>query len=152
MRLGELLTISAAGWRPVYQWEAAMPIQIDERHLTIAGFLITWLVGVFSGGIIYGRLSAKVDKHDQVLFTPEGELRVLTYAAHDHMSESCNERRDIRISHVIAANEDLKEDIAKLSDTVQREMKLLSDALHKMALTQAEDRSSDAARRREGKN
>ncbi|KGO33221.1 hypothetical protein JT06_15920 [Desulfobulbus sp. Tol-SR] len=124
-------------------------MQIEEKHLTIAGFILTWLVGVFSGGIIYGRISAKVDKHDQVLFSPEGELRVLTYAAHDHMSESCNERRDIRISHVIAANEELKEDIQKLSDTVTREMKALSEALHQIALTQASDRSSDVARHRE---
>ena len=124
-------------------------VQIDEKHLTIAGFILSWLVGVFSSGIIYGRISAKVDKHDQVLFSPEGELRVMTIAAHDHMSESCNERRDIRISHVIAANEELKEDIQKLSDTVTREMKALSEALHQIALTQATDRHT-ADRRREG--
>jgi len=67
-----------------------MPMQIDEKHLTIAGFILTWLTGVFCGGIIYGRISAKVDKHDRALFTPDGDLRVVTYPAHDIMVEKCN--------------------------------------------------------------
>lgn len=124
-------------------------MELDERHLTTVGFVLTWLAGIFSLGAVYGRISAKVDKHEAAIFNDAGEMRIITYAAHDLMSTNCNEKRDIRIMHVIESNEELKEDIAKLSDTVQREMKLLSEALHSMAITQASDRSQAADRHRE---
>ena len=120
-------------------------MHIDQQILTIAGFILTWLAWIFSLGTVYGRLSAKVEKHEAALFTKDGgELRVITYAAHDLMTSSCNEKRDIRISHVIASHEELKEDIAKLSETVTSELKAMSEALHRMALAQAQGRRGGA--------
>jgi hypothetical protein len=120
-----------------------MPMQIDEKHLTIAGFILTWLTGVFCGGIVYGRISAKVDKHDRALFTPDGDLRVVTNPAHDIMVEKCNKMRDLRITHVIASHEELKDDIAKLSETLSHEMKAMSEALHHLALNQVQGRGRE---------
>jgi len=101
------------------------------------GQIITWVIMVFGGGIIYGKFSTKVDKIENSIFTPEGELRVVTYSAHDLMSANCNDKRDIRISHVIDSNKELKEDIARLSATVTAELKTMSEALHQMALCEA---------------
>lgn len=114
-------------------------MEINEKHLTLIGFILTWIAGVFGGGAIYGRMATKVDKHEAALFTSEGDLRVITYAAHDLMTASCNKTRDIRIAHVIASHEELKADIAKLSETVTFEMKAMSEALHQLALAQAQN-------------
>src|SRR5574340_344148 len=118
-------------------------MHIDPEIATIAGFILTWLVGIFSLGAVYGRISSKVEKCDAAIFTAEGEMRVITYAAHDLMTTHCNEKRDIRIAHVISSTQELKEDIAELSETVTREMKALSEALHQMALHQAQGRNRE---------
>jgi len=51
--------------------------------------------------------------------------------------------RDLRITHVIASHEELKDDIAKLSETLSHEMKAMSEALHHLALNQVQGRGRE---------
>ena len=118
-------------------------MHLDGDAAVWIGQIINFVIMIFVGGIVYAKLSTKVEKHEAALFTPENELRVITYTAHDLMSTNCNEKRDIRISHVIASHEDLKEDIANLSETVTRELKAMSESLHHLALNQAQGRGRE---------
>lgn len=113
-------------------------MQIDEKDMTIIGFILTWIAGVFGGGVAYGRLSSKVAKIDQAIFDESsGDIRIITYPAHDIMVRQCHEKLDLRISNIMATNNDLKADIKELGDTVKSEMKGMADALQKIAIHQA---------------
>jgi hypothetical protein len=71
-------------------------MQIDEKDITIAGFVLTWLAGIFGFGRVYENLSGKVEKHEVAIkelqdnfTTGDGEPRFVSYTAHDKMQASC---------------------------------------------------------------
>lgn len=119
-------------------------MQLDEKEMTIAGFIITWLLGIFGAGRAYGKLAERVDMHDAEIkeiksyfVSPDGEPRLITYPAHDIMVSQCHAQIDLKIAHITESNDELKEDFGKLSDTVRQEMKSMAAALQKIAIHQA---------------
>lgn len=113
-------------------------MEIDGKDMTIIGFVITWLCGVFGGGVAYGRLTSKINKIDQAVFDEStGDIRIISYPAHDIMVKQCHEKLDLRIASLVAANSEMKDDIRELGATVKSEMKGMSEALQKIALHQA---------------
>jgi len=100
-------------------------MQIDAMFLTIAGFIGTLILNAFAVGVAYGRLSAKINKNsddivniqardivdirtelskiDGKFFTPEGEPRLVSFKAHDHICLRANEAITAELRHVTAA-------------------------------------------------
>lgn len=113
-------------------------MEIDGKDMTIIGFIITWLVGVFGGGVAYGRLTSKINKIDQAVFDEStGDIRIISYPAHDIMVKQCHEKLDLRINSIVSNNNELKQDIKQLGETVKSEMKAMSDALQTISIHQA---------------
>jgi hypothetical protein len=81
---------------PAVGRKEAYAMQIDEKDITIAGFVLTWLAGIFGFGRAYEALSGKVAKHETAIkelqenfVTVDGEPRFVSYMAHDKMQAAC---------------------------------------------------------------
>jgi hypothetical protein len=71
-------------------------MDVGKDDITIIGFIFTWLAGIFGYGKIYGGLVNKITSHEKRLdtiqktfFTSDGEPRLMSYAAHDQISNAC---------------------------------------------------------------
>jgi len=82
-------------------------MQVDT---TVIGFVVTWLGIFFSGGVIYGRLTTKIEKNtkdiDEIgkhFVDQQGEPRLVSFAAHDHICQRANESISVELRHITSA-------------------------------------------------
>jgi len=100
-------------------------MQIDAMFLTVAGCICTLILNAFAIGVSYGRLSSKIIKNsddiadirtkglvdirseiakiDGKFNTPEGEQRLMSFKAHDHICTRMNEAITAELRHVTNA-------------------------------------------------
>lgn len=82
-------------------------MNINREEVTIIGFVFTWLAGVFGAGKMYATFEARMKKNTddietikQEFKTTDGEVRLLSYAAHDKIQQACQKIQDQRYGHM----------------------------------------------------
>ncbi|KJR97219.1 MAG: hypothetical protein VR65_06290 [Desulfobulbaceae bacterium BRH_c16a] len=93
--------------------------------IAVGGCVATLVVNAFTVGVAYGKLSSRISKNsediedirttgmvgirsemakiDGKFFTPEGEQRLMSFKAHDHICTRANEAITAELRHVTAA-------------------------------------------------
>lgn len=92
----------------------------DNSDVSWIGYVVAWLLTVFGGGIAYGKLTIKVNKHEKLLYNSEGEPRIITFPAHDIMVANCHNVLDIKLNTLDSNMSDMKSDIKELLKAVQQ--------------------------------
>ena len=82
-------------------------MDINRDEVTLLSFLITWAVGIFGAGKLYGNILSKTQKNTDDIVgikkefkTTDGEVRLLSYAAHDKIQQACQKIQDERYDHM----------------------------------------------------
>ena len=100
---------------------------IGEKDMTIIGFIITWVAGIFGIGRAYGALATKVEKHDvdiskikKEFRTIDGDQRLMSFAAHDKLQATCQNNINQRIDTMNGRLDKHDEKLDKILEAVQR--------------------------------
>lgn len=107
---------------------------IDKDNVTVGGFVITWIAGVFSAGKLYGIVSSDIKQTKKDLqeakseivtikrefITSDGDQRLMSFAAHDKIQATCQKRMDDRYVDVQRQLDQHDHKLDKILDAVQR--------------------------------
>ena len=84
-------------------------MDINRDEVTVISVILTWLIGFFTAGKLYATFDSRAKKNEEDIErikrefrTTDGEVRLLSYAAHDKIQQACQKIQDERYSHMEA--------------------------------------------------
>lgn len=106
----------------------------DKDNLTIGGMILTWLVGIFGIGKLWGMISSdlKQTKKDvqevktdiitikREFITSDGDQRLMSFAAHDKIQAVCQKRMDERYVNMQKRLDKHEDKLDRILEAVQR--------------------------------
>lgn len=86
--------------------------------------IVTWVLLLAGFVANYTKVGAKVDKHDKIIYAPNGEINVLTAATFLQRQQTCQKAMNMERAHLVEKVEEMERHVNTLAASVDLKDKI----------------------------